>query len=50
MKRVARALLALLCVSLSTGLAESGGAGQPGGGTHLDLNPPCLPPLVCPSR
>ncbi|WP_158263762.1 hypothetical protein [Deinococcus arcticus] len=50
MNRLPRALLALLLILCSAAHAESGGAGLPGGGTHLDLNPPCAPPLTCPVR
>ncbi|WP_221090893.1 hypothetical protein [Deinococcus aquaedulcis] len=50
MNRFVRALLALLFVWCSAAQAESGGAGLPGGGTHLDLNPPCAAPLACPVR
>lgn len=56
MKTVLRAVVTFLLVLVSSAAAESGGAGQPGGGIHLDcaagtlLTSPleCLPPLPTP--
>ncbi|GGR78351.1 hypothetical protein [Deinococcus sedimenti] len=47
MKSLLRALALLLAVS-SVAFAESGGAGQPGGGTHWDCAGVQITPLECP--
>lgn len=46
MKSLLRALALLLAVS-SVAFAESGGAGQPGGGTHWDCAGLEILPLEC---